>query len=223
MTETKPTLTRQKMSEYNCIQFNNIGIVTTKLSDEDLQPIKDEIKEIQNNFANYDKYNKRLAGNIEHEYELNKTHRYIENLVLPYIMEHEKQFNYIQDVNVSSSDLHLGMYDPPWVNFMKKHEFNPPHTHAGIYSFVIWIDVPYDIEKEKSQNYCKDSNTSLPGHFQFIYINSLGKIAQYNIPVDKTYNNTMVIFPCGLTHAVYPFSTSDKYRISVSGNFKLIV
>jgi hypothetical protein len=221
MTQAKPKITRQKMG--NWAQFNNIGIVATKLSDEDLQPIKDEIKEIQNNFSNYAKHNNKLAGNIEHEYLLNKTHTYIENLVQPYINKHEERFNYIDSIDVLSRKLDLGMREPPWVNFMKKHEFNPPHTHSGIYSFVIWIDVPYDIEEEKSQNYCKDSNTSLPGHFQFLYINSLGKISQYNIPVDRTYNNTMVIFPCGLTHSVYPFSTSDKYRISVSGNFKLIV
>jgi hypothetical protein len=211
------------MGEYNWTQFNNIGIVTTKLNDKDLQPIKDEIKEIQNNFSNYAKYNNKLAGNIEHEYSLNKTHTYIENLVRPYINKHEEQFNYIDSIDVLSRNLDLGMREPPWVNFMKKHEFNPPHTHSGIYSFVIWIDVPYDMEEEKSQNYCKDSNMSLPGHFQFLYINSLGKISQYNIPVDKTYNNTMAIFPCGLAHSVYPFSTSDEYRISVSGNFKLIV
>jgi hypothetical protein len=211
------------MSEYNWKTFDNIGIITTKLSDEDLQPIKNEIKEIQNNFSNYTRHNNKLAGNIEHEYKLNKTHIYIENLVRPYINEYEKQFKYLNTIDILSGDLPLGMYDTPWVNFMKKHEFNPPHTHSGIYSFVIWIDVPYDIEEEKSQNYCKDSTMSVPGHFQFLYTNSLGRILPYNIPADKTYNNTMVIFPCELVHTVYPFSTSDKYRISVSGNFKLIV
>jgi hypothetical protein len=211
------------MGEYTWKHFNNIGIVTTKLSDEDLQPIKDEIKEIQNNFSKHNKNNKKLVGNIEHQYTLNKTHTYIENLVRPYINEHEKQFNYINSLDIVSGNVYLGMADPPWVNFMKKHEFNPPHIHNGVYSFVIWIDVPYDIEEEKSQNYCKDSNMALPGHFQFLYINSLGQISLYNMPVDKTYNNTMAIFPCKLYHAVYPFSTSDKYRISVSGNFKLIV
>ena len=207
----------------NWAQFNNIGIVATKLSDEDLQPIKDEINEIQNNFSGAVKFNNKLAGNIEHEYKLNKNHKYIEKLVLPYIYEYEKQFNYLSDINILSRKLDSGMYEVPWVNFMQKHEFNPPHTHTGVYSFVIWIDVPYDIEEEKSQNYCKDSNECIPGHFQFLYSDTLGQLKTYNIPVDKTYNNTIVIFPCKLTHAVYPFSTSDKYRISVSGNFKLIV
>ena len=211
------------MSTCELRMFNNVGFISAKLSNEALQPIKDEINEIQNNFESATKANYKLAGNIEHEYRLNKTHKYIENLMLPYIIEYEKQFKYLKSIEILSKDLNLGMHDVPWVNFMKKHEFNPPHTHSGIYSFVLWVDTPYDIEEEKSQNYCKDSNTSLPGHFQFLYINSLGKILQYNIPVDRTYNNTFVVFPSKMCHAVYPFSTSDKYRISVSGNFKLIV
>ena len=32
------------------IQLNNIGVVTTRLTDQQLQPIKDEINKIQNNF-----------------------------------------------------------------------------------------------------------------------------------------------------------------------------
>jgi hypothetical protein len=30
--------------------------------------------------------------------------------------------------------------------------------------------------------------------------------------------NTLLLFPAKLTHAVYPFYSSDDYRISVSGN-----
>jgi hypothetical protein len=53
------------MGEYTWKHFNNIGIVTTKLSYEDLQPIKDEIKEIQNNFSKYNKNNKGLGFHLQ--------------------------------------------------------------------------------------------------------------------------------------------------------------
>jgi hypothetical protein len=35
-----------------------------------------------------------------------------------------------------------------WVNFMKKHEYNPPHDHADQLSFVIFLDVPKEIKEE---------------------------------------------------------------------------
>ena len=35
-----------------------------------------------------------------------------------------------------------------WVNFQKKHEFNPIHTHDGVFSFVIWHKVPFTQKDE---------------------------------------------------------------------------
>jgi hypothetical protein len=63
----------------------------------------------------------------------------------------------------------------------------------------------------------------VPGHFEFLYINTMGEIVPYRIPADKTYNNTLLVFPANLRHGVYPFASSNKFRISVSGNYKLIV
>ena len=36
-----------------------------------------------------------------------------------------------------------------WANFQKKYEFNPPHTHGGVYSFIVFVNVPYNYESEK--------------------------------------------------------------------------
>ena len=30
-----------------------------------------------------------------------------------------------------------------WVNYQYKTEFNPYHDHSGIYSFAIWLKIPY--------------------------------------------------------------------------------
>ena len=34
--------------------------------------------------------------------------------------------------------------DTLWVNFQKENEFNPPHNHSGLFSFVIWVKIPTD-------------------------------------------------------------------------------
>jgi hypothetical protein len=57
--------------------------------------------------------------------------------------------------------------------------------------------------------------------FSFLYSNTLGKISAQQIPVDKNMENNILIFPSNFYHMVYPFFTSDGYRISVSGNFHL--
>ena len=38
------------------------------------------------------------------------------------------------------------------------------------------------------------------------------------LPIDKAWEGTMILFPSSLNHNVYPFYTSDDYRISISGN-----
>ena len=49
----------------------------------------------------------------------------------------------------------------------------------------------------------------------------MGRITPAMVPVDKTYEGTIVMFPSEMLHAVYPFYTSDDYRISVSGNLRI--
>jgi hypothetical protein len=87
-------------------------------------------------------------------------------------------------------------------------------------SFVIWISIPYDIKDEISQSPGAESKNPLAGHFSFHYTNSLGRICHQHIKADQTMENHFFLFPAQLNHSVAPFYTTDKYRISVSGNFK---
>jgi hypothetical protein len=56
--------------------------------------------------------------------------------------------------------------------------------------------------------------------FAFLYSDSIGGINPFSIPVDKNMENNVILFPSNFYHMVYPFFSSDGYRISVSGNFK---
>ena len=206
----------------NIMQFKNVGYLLVDLTEDQLIPIKREINEIQNNFSKFNVYSNTLAGNLKKQYQLIKSKEYINNLLMPFIETYENNFNYLKFIDITTKDLILAL-DNVWVNFQKKYEFNPLHNHCGVFSFVIWIDIPYDIKDEMSMDSSKNSNCNIPGHFQFVTINSLGNLIKESIPVDKTYNGKLCIFPAQMNHCVYPFYTSDKYRITISGNFKLKV
>jgi hypothetical protein len=105
-----------------------------------------------------------------------------------------------------------------WVNFQKKHEFNPIHTHDGIFSFVIWHKVPFKKEDEYARFPNMKEDQIKAGHFAFIVSGQLGNIIQHDMCIDKTWEGKMAFFPANLNHIVYPFYTSDEYRISISGN-----
>tara|TARA_R100000664_G_scaffold1610_4_gene4128 strand:+ start:3391 stop:4077 length:687 start_codon:yes stop_codon:yes gene_type:complete len=99
-----------------------------------------------------------------------------------------------------------------WVNFMKKHEYNPPHDHADQLSFVIFLDVPSEI-KEEAKTFKGQSGG--PGSLSFVYGEGNRQAITYQSIIPQ--NRDMFIFPSWLKHYVAPFY-SDVTRISVSGN-----
>lgn len=204
---------------FSPINLDNIGLTISKLSDEDLKPIQDEIEKIQKNFSSHKKANTELAGNIENEFFLSEEiKKYTNDLLLPYLNGYDNCYAYTKNVKIFPHNVKVEL-EKLWVNFQKKYEFNPSHNHSGLFSFVIWMKVPYYMKDELKNSFGKNSNKNCPGHFEIHYSNTLGKICDFKIPVDKTMENHMLLFPSEMYHGVYPFYTSDDYRISVSGNF----
>jgi hypothetical protein len=207
------------MNEYYIKDFPNFGYLLCSLTDEQMFPIKEEINEIKKNFTVVPKRNNVLAGNIKHEYSLTKSFNYIQNLLLPLVATYENHFNYVKNINIMNKSLPL-MLDDVWVNFQQKNEFNPNHTHTGVLSFVLWVEVPYLIEDEYKISPGKQGNNDSAGQFEFQYSDSLGSIRSFKIPADSKFNNNIIIFPSKFMHCVYPFYSSNNYRISVAGNLK---
>jgi len=108
-----------------------------------------------------------------------------------------------------------------WVNFQKKGEFQPVHFHDGMFSFVIWMDIPYHWKDEAKLNLTRPSVDlmSPTGNFSFLYSNGSDRsISSHTIEMSPEMNGYCCFFPSDLSHMVYPFYTSDKERISISGN-----
>jgi hypothetical protein len=186
----------------------------TKISDDDLVYLKEEAKNILENESQFKKYNKTLAGNIEKEYKLEKTQQilnpYLFDLANKYIeyFEHKQKYQDWWD----TTDM--------WINFQKKYEHNPLHNHGGKFSFVLWVQIPYELKEELVIPNCQYSNTPTNSLFSFVYTNVFGEVINNIISVDKYYEGTIIMFNSNLKHLVYPFHTSNDYRISISGNLK---
>jgi hypothetical protein len=202
------------------VNLPNIGIYLHKFTNYELQPIYNEVNEIKTNFNKYlkDLMNRELSGNIKHEYALNKSKEHIRNLILPHLIEYNKSSNILNKHKVLSQDapVELGKV---WVNFQQKGEFNPPHNHSGIASFVIYLNIPFLIEDEKKNISSINSNQNVAGQFYFSYTDTTSQICVHPYEVDKTWENNMLLFPASMIHGVHPFFSSNDYRISVAGNF----
>ena len=104
-----------------------------------------------------------------------------------------------------------------WINYQKANECTPPHKHTGDLSFVIYLQIPDEIERENDLRTHEHKNEG-PGMILVDYGMemplSINRIAHMPRAGDA------FIFPAWLIHSVYAFK-SDAERISVSGNITL--
>ena len=185
--------------------FPNIGFVGATATDKELAPIVSEVNKISLNFK--DSKKSITDFKLDQEFSLTDplTHLALLEILTPLIGTFNNSYHYMSGVNkfkISSA----------WVNFQKKHEFARPHAHIGDFSFVLWLKVPFSIANETENGNIEAAS------FVFHYTNSLGKILNWTIPVDHTYEKRVILFPSDMVHSVYPFYSSDDYRIVVAGN-----
>ena len=156
------------------------------------------------------KKNKDLAGHITKELKL--PHDKVLKILKPYFKSYAKVtlFYYGYDlphVTLTSS----------WVNYMKNGEFNPPHVHGGLLSFVLYGAIP---EKLRTENK-KHIGTSMgPGGIEFVHSYGAKKLnicTRSFFPEEKQ----LFIFPAHLHHWVYPFNANVN-RLSISGNLEKV-
>ena len=183
--------------------------VETTISSEHLKELKELSKTILNDTTKFKKHNHKLAGHIEKEFLLGDKQKILE----PYIKSL---------VNLYSDEEQRCDFSEVWINFQKKYEFNPLHQHSGDYAYVLWIQIPYDLEKELSLPNSKNTNGPVNSVFEFVYNGINGYIQLKNLFVDKSWEGKLILFPAWLKHQVYPFYTSDDYRISISGNVRTL-
>ena len=191
---------------------NEIIYLKTQLSSVDLKTIQEKVKVYQNNQDKLKRNNQSLAGNLEKEFLLDES---FEEILFPYLVPLADRFNQEMKPFMDNPEWH---FISSWINFQKKYEFNPLHDHLGNYSFVLWVKVPYDLKEEQELQNCIDSNSPKNSLFCFYFPCINGRIRSYELYVDKSWEGTLILFPSTLAHMVYPFYTSDDYRISISGN-----
>lgn len=206
--------------------FSNLKFIQSEIPSELQYDLNLEIDKLT---TDSERYNHNLQGHIKEEYSLNHVKNQFENWLLSiaknWVLANPGYLDEFEEVSKCHSyTLYL---DSLWVNKQKKYEFNPLHHHSGVLSFVIWLRIPYDLNDEVnyfpliSGTSTDNKDNFYTSKFCFVYNDVLGQIKQLAVPVDKTFEGTILMFPSSLQHTVYPFYTSDDYRVSVSGNIRI--
>jgi hypothetical protein len=208
----------------NCINFSSPGVLLTKLSDEQLAPIWAEVRAIQADYSKGVLLKNYLAGNIRKEFQLFDCKQHTQDMLQPYIGEYIHTFKYASRLQQLTTNVPMVLAEQDlWVNFQEQGEFNPPHDHSGVFSFVIWLQIPYTLEEEYKNGPGAMSNEPINGEFSFTYPDITGRTQIARMGADRTKEGYLCLFPHMLFHSVAPFYTTDQTRISVSGNLKFKV
>ena len=193
----------------------NIGWLESKLNSEEIDYIWrciDNKKE---------KLNNTLAGHLSGSYRLqDKSNWCWSHILIPLINEYEEKFGNFGE-RLPLSRYHSYYLHNWWVNYQREGEFNPIHDHTGVYSFVIWMKIPYKDKEQQNLQIAKDSNNPSNGTFVIYYLDTLGKIRTYDYHLNPEDEGRMLFFPSPMNHAVHPYFGCDEERISVSGNIRL--
>lgn len=204
-------------------QFPNFGYSIASLPDNVLNVVKKEVIKFKDNIDAEEKIKKKLAGHLEYQFYLRDSVELLTPIIFEMAAEYVLKWNYDSEILKNNPKLKVISFklDPMWINFQQKYEYNPLHDHSGLFSFVIWVNIPYDLEKEMSVPGVHASNSPLATSFNFTYTNVFGEIISLPFYAEKKYEGTILFFPSKLKHLVYPFLTSDDFRVTISGNIQL--
>ena len=212
-------------------EFVNVGIIVEDLNPFLFKRIQQTTKTFKDKFVGNTssdmlvQFHKRVDGYDEDHSIPADLKEDITKEILKLIDLHEDRYGYFSRIFNFVTELAPGKIqfelERIWVNIQRKGEFLPIHTHTGIYSFVIWTDVPFNIEDEYASTPNPTTDKGRAGYFQFLYTDALGKITTLNLPVDKRWEGRICLFPAELNHQVYPFYSSNDVRVSISGNVRV--
>ena len=168
--------------------------------------------------------NNTLAGNIsKSKYIKDKDNFLYEN-----VLKQRAETLYFRDWN-NYNNVHIAKSTPPpkfwlktlWVNYQKQYEFNPPHNHTGLYSFVVFMKIPTDWKEQHERPISEFSTVPSASDFQFLIPGRSPNPWPHNIPLSSEDEGRLLFFPAWLNHQVFPFYGTDEERITISGNVSI--
>ena len=198
--------------------FPNVGAIEGQLPEDTVDSLWKLIEESK---KQPEDMKSELAGNISSSIRLDVNSPligdFVTNVIPIYIEQTIKSYG--PPWRVTMKEGQGWTLESLWVNFQKKHEFNPPHDHSGVYSFVIWMQIPTSFAEQRKLPICVNSNANTQiSNFAFSYTNTLGKVSTFAYNMEKEAEGYMVMFPSQILHQVFPFYENDGERISISGN-----
>jgi len=119
---------------------------------------------------------------------------------------------------LKSTHYHLPTFSRFWCRVSKDGDYQSIHDHQGIFTFVVWLKIPFEGEKERQVQAGFRPEAS---DFVLCYPDTCGQYQKRNWVLGKGAEGKMLFFPSDINHIVYPHYTTTEYRIALAGDVAL--
>ena len=163
----------------------------------------------------------KLAGRIVQQYDISDAcSKSVYNEITGHLKHKYNELEAVTGLDYQSGiDWNKVWIDSLWVNIQKAGEYNPPHIHDGMYSFVIYTKNDMTRDEAINNQFDVQKNQTMAGHLEL-------KFSEQNFANFSHYSHwpevgDIIMFPSWLQHFVHSFYKEDAERISVAGNFQM--
>ncbi len=196
------------------VQFPNLGYVRSTVEPGQITQLLHWVDSIDEDTAKMDHSH---VGVVEREYEITdqSAKEELSNILGPMVQQ------YCTDMHFSVEQRPMGL-TTAWCNLQQSGEYFAAHTHNGVFSFALWLEVPFTQADERAWREARGKSGRETASFQFHYTDALGRITPNVLEVDRSWEREIVVFPGEMMHSVTPYYSTDARRVVVSGNIDYV-
>ena len=202
--------------DYETTPHINPGILKWKLNQDHMNLLWTYIKKPTTNGAwVFDNNNKVIERTPYQEWALDDSSKVFQTEILSPAIKYYVDF-WGYPMTARNSHHPVPIMNRIWCRISGKGEYQPLHSHQSIWTFIIWMNIPFEHEEEESG----DAIELYPqaGNVAINYMDSIGRLQEQPFRLGKKDEGTIILFPGDLKHVVYPHYTTDEYRISIAGD-----
>ena len=197
-------------------ELPNFGVIEAELEQEDI----DYLWKLVHKYSHNAKWEGNSLISIEEDFKqfpLNDDDNLFQNNVLRPCTD--KYFEtYGCPFKQKTTHTHELAFSRFWCRASLDGDYQSIHDHQGIFTFVVWLTVPFEGADERQVQAGFRPEAS---DFVLVYPDTCGQLQKRNFVLGKGAEGKMLFFPSDINHIVYPHYTTQEYRIALAGDVAL--
>ena len=197
-------------------ELPNFGVIEAELEQEDI----DYLWKLVHKYSHNAKWEGNRLISIEEDFKqfpLNDDDNLFQNNVLRPCTD--KYFEtYGCPFKQKTTHTHELAFSRFWCRASLDGDYQSIHDHQGIFTFVVWLTVPFEGADERQVQAGFRPEAS---DFVLVYPDTCGQLQKSNFVLGKGAEGKMLFFPSDINHIVYPHYTTQEYRIALAGDVAL--